>query len=101
MRAILRSHLVSCKLDGNSVGSLRGTSSSGRPASKTSTSEGEYEVASVSASASEPTSDLRLQLKAKLAVSQVAPEELRALLKDAIVEASDDRDVEPSSSDEE
>jgi len=34
-------------------------------------------------------------------MSQVAPEELRALLKDAIVEASDDRDVEPSSSDEE
>jgi len=61
----------------------------GGTASKTSTSESEYEVASVSASASEPTSDLRLQLKAMLAMCQVAPEELRALIKDAIVEASD------------
>jgi len=51
--------------------------------------------------ASEPTSDLCLQLKVMLAMSQVAPEELRALLKNVISEASTDLDVEPSSSDEE
>jgi len=50
--------------------------------------------------ASEPTSDLCLQLKVMLAMSQVAPEELRALLKNVISEASTDRDIEPSSSDE-
>ena len=69
----------------------------GGTASKASTSEGDYEVAS--ASASESTSDLRLQLKAMLAMSKVAPDELRSLIQDAAKEAAVDqhRDVEPSS----
>ena len=43
--------------------------------------------------AGEPTSDLCLQLKVMLAMSQVAPEELQALLKNVISEASTDLDV--------